>query len=1243
MKNSLQPGQITAVSSIPRHPNITLQSVALALLLTCASVFSEIDTNSNGLSDLWEALHQPLAGLDVDADGDSFTTRQEEIAGTDPNDPASNFNIQQANLQPASDDISIRFKVPTVAGKTYQLHGGVLGQGMQDWPPSFPGSGAPQWIYLQKPAESFLAGAVFVDLWRSKPAGVTSPTGLLTTSTPPDTRMGLAELSSAAIDFPYAALRVRGHLRHFNGPSGMRFQLASKGPSAFQVEYKPGDGPRTFLTHSTMSPRNKGYIIMNFNSRHAFTLTYLPDNPADALVWLKWKFPNENTYVMPNHIKIIGWEDTVNATHDLLAMPNWAVNFKASEMDSDGDNVCDWEELKLGLSPIDTTTTGNISDYQTAQSVLFGQNMQVIERTRPAAGHLMTENGSYHPVEFTRTKGQGTLTIPVIVEGEIERGDFGSLALSVTFTDASNSKQFWMKAKNDGSFEPVEQGIVTLAETPGVEFAEGLPVPVSIRDGSAYEPRLYFATFQPQGEAVTEASGFASILLSADRRSAVVASQVNGLETTQVAAHLHDATTDDIVHSLPLGNYSDHLWQLDQPETMEGPMLPGVPMDLGQYSLQDKLDLLVGGELYINVHSADYPGGEVLGTFSLIENTEFQPPDPLPPVDGSGPTTVLDAHRFLQQSSFGPLWADVTNVSEAGLDAYLKAQFDSPIRTSSLNYQYAVDSVLRCFQIQKFEAEGGTYPRFADVRGSRNISLVSGWLFRANHGKDQLRQRMANALSQIFVISINNDTVNGVSYGTGDYYDMLADNAFGSFRELLGDVARHPIMGAYLSHLQNEKENTVAGTKPDENFAREIMQLFSIGLLELNLDGSLKFDENLLPVPTYTNEDITQLARVFTGLSVGYNREIPGVNTDFTYGGSAAVHWDQGSWTTPMIMFGEYHDTGAKQLFGGSVKLPAKSTNQSLNDYANADLDRALDAICDHPNVPPFMSRLLIQRLVTSNPSPGYIYRVAEVFKNTDGDLRQVLTAILLDQEARNPEFYNQPTYGKLKEPLLVMTEVCRVFHTRNQLNVDTFWPGMVAKCGTDLDSLAEYPNKTLLDRNGYRGWQSNMYAMYRYDANLGQSPLQAPSVFNYYSPNYRPSGTLAANGLVAPEFQIATDANIMIWLENLYRLGFSRANPIRPFSTGVFPRTDLEDPLVAADDITLVLDWYNNPNNSPERIVQEMERRMFGEVYSAGGTRISLELHNELLRLARDSDQDIRGDAMVATAIFSPDFMIQR
>ena len=427
-------------------------------------------------------------------------------------------------------------------------------------------------------------------------------------------------------------------------------------------------------------------------------------------------------------------------------------------------------------------------------------------------------------------------------------------------------------------------------------------------------------------------------------------------------------------------------------------------------------------------------------------------------------TSPAEASRFLAQASYGSSPKDIKALTGRTANEWIEAQFSRPA-TSLLNTM-----------------------RYWQQRSGKAITLTdahNAWWYSTVQ-QDQLRQRVAFALSQIFVVSTNGD-VSHFPKGIASYYDMLARNAFGNFRQLLEDVTLHPMMGVYLTHIGNHKERFDSTGKltqaPDENYAREVMQLFTIGLEQLNLDGTAKKDAGGNPIPTYSNDDVIGLARVFTGLSWNGGQL---THECFVRAGNCAANTNARE-TRPMVAYDQYHSTLEKSFLGTTIPEGQSSTM--------ADLKLALDTLFNHPNVGPFIGKQLIQRLVTSNPSEHYVRRVASAFNNNGqgvrGDMKAVIRAVLLDEEARGAHARKQPSFGRIREPVLRFTHLMRAFEASSRSGYWTMGP-------TNAPS------------------------------ELNQTAMRAPSVFNFYRPGYSPAGTpIARAGLVAPEMQILNESSV--------------------------------------------------------------------------------------------------------------------
>ncbi|MCY3883913.1 MAG: DUF1800 family protein [Gammaproteobacteria bacterium] len=471
-----------------------------------------------------------------------------------------------------------------------------------------------------------------------------------------------------------------------------------------------------------------------------------------------------------------------------------------------------------------------------------------------------------------------------------------------------------------------------------------------------------------------------------------------------------------------------------------------------------------------------------------------------------------EASRLASQATFGLTYESIEEIAKTGRNRWFEQQLEiSP----TFHTPIARDLITR--------QDAGEWEEFDDNPFLlRNVIGRFAWWQQTMTAEDVVRQRVAYALSQFFVVSDRVGVLRNNPYSMTSFYDVLLDNAFGNFRDLLKDVTLSPAMGLYLSHANNSKAIPERNIFPDQNFAREVMQLFSIGLYELNLDGSVKLDSDGLPIPTYDNNDIQEMAKVFTGLTYAG----PGNY----WGRNYFHHADESVFSLPMIMYENYHEEGEKKLLNGVV-VPAGQSGMQ-------DIEAAIDNLFYHPNVGPFFCKHLIQRLVTSNPSPAYIERVARAFNGESGsprgDMKTVLKAILFDPEAEL--LGNTATFGRLKEPAVRIVALARIFNYTS-------------------DS-GEYYNTG-----------------YRLEYMTGQHPLSAPSVFNFYQPNYSPIGEISANQMVAPEFQI-TNATTVIGVTNQVglaifyeNLAFHTWNP--PFETPRINLIDYEE--LAADPEALV------------------------------------------------------------------------
>ncbi|MEM1155284.1 MAG: DUF1800 domain-containing protein [Pseudomonadota bacterium] len=562
------------------------------------------------------------------------------------------------------------------------------------------------------------------------------------------------------------------------------------------------------------------------------------------------------------------------------------------------------------------------------------------------------------------------------------------------------------------------------------------------------------------------------------------------------------------------------------------------------------------------------------------------PANPPPATPGSAFESRSDTARFLTQASFGPTPADLDTLTGTSASAWFQNEIAKPatLITPEFDRYIAMQAGGRD-DITEFSAQVGTF---------------SFWT-HAIAGDDQLRQRMAFALSEILVVSdAGGEVLSDIPEAVTWYQDILRRNAFGNYRTLLEEVTYAPAMGWYLTYLGNMKADPVTGRMPDENYAREILQLFSIGLIELNRDGTPRLGANGQPIETYTNADVTGLARVFTGL-------------DFDEPANPSIDDTNGaSWQIPMRIVAVNHSDAAKTFLGTTIP--------EFTDAASS-ITQALNTIFAHPNLAPFVGRQLIQRFTTSAPSPAYVERVAAAFESGAytlpdgstvgttgrGDLAATVAAILFDEEARSPNAGGSITFGKVREPILRFTAWARAF------NVGTVTPELTMELWNTQESSA-----------------------------LAQHPYRSASVFNFFRPGYiSPGSASGAQGLTAPELQIVNASSMP---------GY--ANFMTYFATEGTRETDIQalaelftneqinlDPQLArqsfvpnySEELALV--------NDPARLVNLVADKLtYGTLSAAARAEIA-----GVVQLTSPADAEARVHTAVLLTLLSPDFLVQR
>ena len=467
------------------------------------------------------------------------------------------------------------------------------------------------------------------------------------------------------------------------------------------------------------------------------------------------------------------------------------------------------------------------------------------------------------------------------------------------------------------------------------------------------------------------------------------------------------------------------------------------------------------------------------------------------PAASTGPANAAESARFLAQATLGATKSEITALQSSTYAAWIDAQFVIPQSQSHLEWLKS-----KGYNDAQFS------PSYAGFDNSLWRKLISA--------NDPLRQKVTLALSEILVASAEGVAMRWRAFALANYVDILEANAFGNFRTLLEKVSLSPAMGVYLTYLGNVKANATTGSQPDENYARELMQLFTIGLQMLNPDGSLQLI-NGAPVETYTQADVSGMARVWTGWDI----DAAGVAGPY---GIDAV-------SRPMAQVATRYETGSKTFLGTTV--PAGTS-------AAQSMQMALDTVFNHPNTAPFICKQLIQRLVTSNPSGPYVGRISAVFANNGsgvrGDLKAVVKAILLDTEARNEGNVGATGFGKLREPIARLLNWARAFKASS------------ASDNWSIGNLSDPATR------------------------LGQSPMRSGSVFNFFRPGYVPPGSdLANQGLIAPEFQITNESSIAGYTNFMQKvIGGSSLSDIKPDYSSVLAL--VADSAALLNELNLVL-----------------------------------------------------------------------
>ncbi len=1028
-----------------RHP---------ALFLLVATVFSAvtnvqagiIDQNGNGLDDVWEMVYH-ASGLNplADDDGDGFNNFQESIAGTDPRDA----NSHPPTVAPSVGSNTVTLTWGTVAGKQYRVQTS----------PTF-GAGA-VWTNLGAPfagtggnvsATYGTDGGVryyriqFSDLdsdgdgisdWAEAALGY-NPYSVDSFNTGLGDRQGILNALSATdtisvvADHPLAttAYGDAGSLRFTRSGNldAVTVTYTVSGTATPGTDYVPLTGTVNFplgvnvATVKVTPATGASYpasrtVVVTLVAGSAYQLN--PDGTAMAATVTLNPRPAATGQIVAE-----SWDGLVN--WGLASVPFDAPPTRRTLLSSleAGTNTGFYNYGSRLRGYITAPTTGTYIFWAAADDILefrLSTDDQMVNLALRAYTNDWTNSR-----EWNRYATQKSATIALV---------------------AGKRYAFECKFFQGGGGDNLAVGWLKPGQT-GTVPSEVVPGSVLSAYTAPYNPpgttTLYFGALNRLASAPASAQGFANVRLAADGTAGIFSVSTSGLSGVPTSLALRGPanpgqTGPVIAEFAGASPQADgtYLWRITDPAAVVA---------------------LKAGQVYVNVATTANPTGELAGQLLRSVGTGAFTPPAAPPALPTTPPTAGDAARLLTQATFGATTDAIAAIQRDGYAAWVDAQLAAP-PTFTLPY------------VNNYAASGAYV--YTDT-------FQEAWWNNAITAPDQLRQRVAFALSEIFVASDVDGDVAGSPAGMASYYDTLLADAFGNYRKLLEDVTLHPVMGVYLDMLHNDKANPALGTEPNENYGREVMQLFAVGLKKLNPDGSLLLDGNSQPIPTYGQDEVKAISRVFTG---------------WNFAQVGAPGWDYvgQNYRQPMQPVPGHHDQDAKKLLDNVVLPAGQSDVQDLKD--------ALDLLSNHPSVGPFICKQLIQRLVTSNPSPGYVYRVAQKFADNGqgvrGDLRTVVRAILLDYEARAAVMASNTQYGKEREPVVRLANLYRAFNARS------------------------YGGR-------YQIGEGEM------SANYGQSALNAPSVFNFFSPTFTLTGEIATAGLVCPEFSITTATTVISSSNNL-------------------------------------------------------------------------------------------------------------
>ncbi|WFB35128.1 DUF1800 family protein [Kiritimatiellota bacterium B12222] len=1016
-----------------------------------------VDENANGVSDVWEALYGELTNPTEDSDGDGYTNLEEAQAGTHPHDADSSPQITSIE-QRADDEVVSRIR--TAAGVRYQLY---ASPDLKSWYPMGPGvrgSGGEQEVYFDL-ADSQSTGTALLSKW-SNLEGVTisGVRGYAGSSSPaPDIEREVSSLSlsqSNPNEDNYG-MWIRGwivaqetgeHRFWLSGDDQSELWLSANAEPDELTQVVTVSGWTGFQEWDKYPEQASDPISLVAGEYYYYELFHKEWTGGDHLS-LAWELPS-NTTGIPTVIEGAALSTLGVSLGGLMGEGGRVFfRFDAVQDDTDGDGLTDYEEGVLGFDPTYSNTQPRRPDFEEALARLSSGNTlslgvsrsRAYESTGAPAEWVIFRNGSVEP-----------LTVHLQYTGSATSGsDYVALPTTVEFPAGASAVFLPVQALADGVLEGQES--ITAEILASADYVLGAPVAATVLIDDAPD-EIYQSYLRPR-EGATGGQGLVVLRKTGNDLAAWLDLSFSGLSSAHTGTAFYvsedGGVSGDAFLSYASGRLTQQEWDL-QPETA--------------LSQADMLVALSEGRVWVRVLSEWHPEGELFGQLGEGVDLPVSAPASLPAPEF--PSGSDEVSRFLMQASFGPRPIDLELWGTQSFEEWIDDQQSLP---ATYHLPYVQD------RIAEWMALNGS-------DGWQSTRQEAFWQ-HAITAEDQLRQRMAFALSEILVVS-QNGALAGYHESVTTYYDLLLRHAFGNYRDLLEEVTLSPMMGTYLSMNRNQKPDRETGYEPDENYAREIMQLFSIGLVQLHPDGSVKVDEEGSPLPTYSQSDIVGLAHIFTGWGPYYDDAHP---PTWSSGAVASrSNWFRygSDYEHPMTFYDEFHDHEDRTIVG-DVTIPGELSGE-------ARMAMALDTLFMHPNMGPFLAKQLIQRFVTSNPSPAYVARVSAVFDNNGsgerGDLGAVIKAILLDPEARHPDYREGYARGKAVEPVLRASRLCRA--------VDL----VPARSGEG---------------------DGRFFVNFQYDL-PEQAPLLAPSVFNFFQPGYVHPGEIDAAGVLSPEFQIFSE-----------------------------------------------------------------------------------------------------------------------